>query len=82
MTTRAPYSTRAPRVDTGKPGSLRARLLAFFKANPDEELTPRQIGDKFGVSPQRVGDVVTDLTQAQLLERVNVVRLPSKGIAT
>lgn len=82
MTTRAPYSARAPRSDIGKPGSLRARLMAFFEANPDEELTPRQIEAKFEVSSHRVVDVVTELTQSKRLEKVSVVRLPSRGRAS
>ena len=34
---------------TPAPESLAARVLGFFQANPDEELTVRDIAIKFGV---------------------------------
>jgi len=62
-----------------RPDWLPARLMAFFRANPAEELTPRQIADKFDVSPRTVANVLSRLSQAGLLENVRVARLPSKG---
>lgn len=84
MTTRAPYSAREPRTDKGKwhPGSLRSRLMAFFEANPDEELTELQVAEKFAVSSHTVKEAVYGLMRANLLEKVKVVRLPSKGRAS
>lgn len=34
---------------TPRPGSLAAHVVAFFRANPDEQLTSRDIGEKFDV---------------------------------
>lgn len=84
MTTRTPYSTRPPRADKGTyhPDSLRAKLMAFFEANPDEELTERQVGDKFGVSIHTVKEALLRLVRAGKIEKVKVIRLPSKGRAS
>lgn len=38
-----------------RPGSVPAKLLDWFKANPDEELTRVDVSSKFGLAPSTVG---------------------------
>ncbi len=54
--------------------SLRARLLAFFDANPHEELTRADIAAKFSVSLHAVDSVLSQLRQAGELEPVHAWR--------
>lgn len=60
---------------------LPERLVAFFHANPDEELTLSQVATKFGVSAGRVRNVLATLTKGGVVEDVRVVRLSAKGRA-
>lgn len=57
---------------------LPARLMAFFIANPDEELTKRQIADKFNVSQASVSNALKAIAGTEL-ESIHVVRLKTKG---
>ena len=61
-------------VRTGQ--ALDTRIVAFFKANPHEELTLSDIVTKFGTSRQHAGDIVRLLQMRGDLEYVTVVRLP------
>jgi len=63
---------------THRPSSLAGRLMAFFDANPNEELTPAQIGEKFGAAPSTVAMAISRL--GRHIENVRVVRLPAIGI--
>jgi len=67
-------TTRAPRTD-----GVKARIAAFFAANPDEELTRPMLLEKFGVGWQAGDNAVRELRQDGLLESVHVIRLRSKG---
>ena len=59
-------------------GSLLGRLLAFYRANPGEHLSCRDIAIKFDVCERTAQARVCEAVKAGLLERVNVVRLASK----
>jgi len=60
--------------------SLASKLLAFFEANPTEELTPQQIRDKFDVRSTNVIMTLRRLNRTEgPLENVRVVRLRSLG---
>ena len=64
---------------------LPAKILAYFQANPDEELTYADIAAKFSVSQERARTTVRDLMTGRakaLLESVHVVRLKAKGVRT
>lgn len=61
------------------PHGLPARLLAFYEANPDEELTYSDIVAKFSVSPFTAREAVKALRSQ--IESVHIVRLRAKGIA-
>jgi len=63
-----------------RPTSLAGKLLAFFTANPTEELTPAQIRDKFGVTAFSVSMAVRRLEQSGC-ENVRVIRLRAVGMA-
>lgn len=70
--------SREPRSD-----SLATRLLEFYRANPDEEMTRQDIADKFGVSLQTVSVTLHRLlVESRELEYVQIVRLRSKGVAS
>jgi AraC-like DNA-binding protein len=60
-------------------GSVADRVLKFFEDNPDEELTPQDIQDKFGASTSGTSNLIR--RHGDILECVHVVRLRSKGIA-
>ena len=63
-----------------RPNSLAGKLLAFFTANPTEELTPAQIREKFGVTAFSVSMAVRRLEESGC-ENVRVIRLRSMGMA-
>lgn len=48
----ATTSRHLPVTQTCGENSLRHRLLEYFKANPDEYLTPKDVAIKFGVREQ------------------------------
>jgi hypothetical protein len=59
-----------------KPTSLAGRTLAFFKANPDEELTYADIAAKFDVSLRCAYSRMTEAQQRGYgIEVVTIVRL-------
>lgn len=58
---------------------LPRRLLAFFAANPLEELTPEQVAIKFDVHEGTVRNALNELGKSGLVETVRVVRLRAKG---
>lgn len=58
--------------------SVSSRLMAFFDANPDEELTIGQAAVKLDVSHVAVHNAVAQLSRDGKLERANVVRIPGK----
>lgn len=57
-------------------------LMEFFRANPDEELTFKQVAVKFGSNPSTVSNAVARLVGDGMIENVRVVRLPAKGRAS
>lgn len=72
-------SDKPPRAD-----SLRALLLAFFEANPDEELTRNDIRIKFrrGGGERSTGAMdhaLMRLRREGILEAVHVYRLKQRG---
>jgi hypothetical protein len=54
---------------------LGTKLMQFFKANPDEELTYDDAVAKFGCTPRLLSATVYNLVRDQKLERVTVVRV-------
>ena len=60
-------------------GTVSGKLLEFFEANPDEELTMADIQTKFGGCANTVGNAIK--RHSDMLEYAHVVRLKSKGIA-
>jgi transposase len=58
------------------PNSLRIRLLAYFDANPDEELSRGDIAVKFSVSTKTVDLVLSQLKKSGQLEPVHAWRRP------
>lgn len=60
---------------------LPARLLAFFMANPDEELSFADICAKFDVGISNARYAVDALGRDGHVESVHVVRLNGKGRA-
>lgn len=85
MTTRrGSPEDHAVRKDKGvrRAGSVASRLLAFFVANPDEELTEVMAQTKFSASDAMVKLAIRELSREGVLERVTVVRLPAKGRAS
>lgn len=46
-----------------KAGSLAARLIAYFKANPGEELSRHDVATKFGVAPASIDNSVLSAVQ-------------------
>jgi hypothetical protein len=60
---------------------LGARITAFFRDNPDEELTYPIIAAKFGCSVPSARFAVKQLVKERTIESLHVVRLRVKGIA-
>ncbi len=61
-------------------GSLADRLMAFFRANPLEELTYGDIMTKFEVTYTNVADTLRRLRAAKLIEVTRtLVRLPCRS---
>lgn len=56
---------------TPKLGSLADRVINFFRAAPDEELTRRDIGDKFGVAQSSVDTCLSTAVSAGLVASKN-----------
>ena len=50
-----------------RPGSLVARVLAFFEHNPDEELSRSDVAVKFGLGITSVSGTLAAAVQAGLL---------------
>jgi Fic family protein len=65
-----------PRKGTYTATGLPGRLLAYFKANPQAELTRAQACHLFGVSRANVSMAFKKLADEGLLESVNVIRRP------
>ncbi len=61
--------------------SAASRLIEFFRACPDEELSAEQIAAKFGVRRRTVYKILADLRQGGEIECVYVVRRREMGIA-
>lgn len=51
------------------PGSLAAKVVAFFEANPDEELTREDMAAKFDVAATSVAAALRRALAARLIER-------------
>lgn len=66
---------------TFRPGSLPARIAAFYAANPDEELTYEQMLVKFNATRTGINEAMKRLRAIGLLESVHVIRLRAKGSA-
>lgn len=64
-----------------RPNSRRARVLAFFDANPDEELTHADFRAKFQMPEWAAKDVVKDMRQRGELESIYVIRRPARAQA-
>jgi hypothetical protein len=60
---------------------VKARMAAFFRRNPDEELTFEQAILKFEANNNTMRQGVQELVREGLLESVHVVRLRSRGVA-
>ena len=69
------YSTR---VKTRWPNSLRAKILAYFEANPDEELTRADIAEKFCKSQKTMDGTLARLREDGEIEAAHVYRLPQR----
>lgn len=63
-------------VRTGE--ALDRRILDFFRANPDEELTIEDVAAKFDTSWHYAADMVRMLRERGDLEYVRVARLPER----
>lgn len=63
------------------PDSLAARILAFYAANPDEELSYPDMAVKFGVSEDKARWTMRVLLceRPPVLESVHVIRTRRKG---
>ena len=65
------------------PDKLPEQIMAFYRENLDEELSYGDLATKFGVTKQRVREVVYSLLDGRakgVLESAQVVRLKSKGV--
>lgn len=51
------------------PNSKPAKVLAFFRANPDEELQPDDVAEKFGILRSQVHTLLRPAREAELLQR-------------
>ena len=58
--------------------ALHVRLLDFFKANPDEELTRADIMTKFSACESGVAKALAEVRSE--VESVHVIRLRTKGM--
>ena len=47
--------------------STRDKLLVYFTVNPDEELTLRDIANKYNVTPKSVSEITAKMRQDGLL---------------
>lgn len=65
-----------------RPGNAVDRISKFFRDNPDEELTPQQVMEKFSISDATDSKCMQELEACGQIERVFVVRNRSKGIAS
>lgn len=72
----APSPGRRPGPQAPRAGSLRAKLLAYFQANPDEELTRADIVTKFGLSANSLDKVLQRMKEKGEIERASVWRAP------
>lgn len=61
---------------------LPGKLMAYFEANPEEELTYADLVAKFGVSIRAARACVDRMTPTGELESVHVIRLSTKGRAS
>lgn len=61
--------------------TLMIRLRRFFQDNPGEELTPKDIAVKFGVSHWTASTTITAMQRKGEIERVKVVRAVVKVAA-
>lgn len=68
-------------MDKPRSDSLAARMLAYFQANPDEELLRQDVAEKFGAKMKSVDFAIGRLRDQGYLESVHVVRLRERGIA-
>ncbi len=59
-----------PAVYTPRKGSVALRAIAFFKANPGEELTSNDVAVKFSVSHHSVHPSLKPAVDAGLLAKV------------
>ena len=67
---------------TYRTNSLPSKLLEFFAARPDEELTYADIVTKWGGSAANAQWAVGRLVETGELESVHVIRVPARGRAT
>ena len=58
--------------------SLAARVLEFFEANPDEELTRADMKVKFSAGESNLSTALSELRDQ--VESVHIVRLRTKGM--
>ena len=61
--------------------SLAGRIMSYFKANPEEELTYPDVMHKFDVCARTAQSAVFNLKKGREIECTHVIRLPSKGRA-
>lgn len=54
-----------------KPGSIAEQICTFFRDNADEELTRRDIADKFGCQPSGVDGILSGAIAAGLVATCN-----------
>lgn len=57
--------------------SVYTRLLAYFAANPDEELTRADIAAKFNAGAKNVDAALTRARATGLIEAVHAYRVPA-----
>lgn len=49
--------------------SLKTKILAFYEANPEEELTPENMAVKWGTTAKEAGKVTAELHASGKLDR-------------
>lgn len=59
---------------TNKPESKVGRIRAYFDANPDDELTYKDIAQKFSITEVEARSAVKLLRERRQLETVHVIR--------